>query len=178
MKIIIGLGNPGKKYQNNRHNLGFLIINALAQKLGGTFEFNKKFQAEIAEAASNKEKIILVKPQTFMNNSGQTTRAILDFYKETPNNLIVIHDDVDISFGETKLTRGQSSAGHNGVESIISFLRTKDFQRLRAGIQSAKQNTFWGGKKPTDKFVLQNFSSGEKRELDKVIEKALSQLGF
>ncbi len=176
MRVIIGLGNPGKKYQNNRHNLGFVIIDALTQKLGGRFELNKKFQAEIAETTWHGEKIILAKPQTFMNNSGRATQAILDFYKETPNNLLVIHDDVDIPLGEIKLVMGQGSAGHNGVNSIIQRLGTKNFRRLRAGIQSDKQTSFWGNKKPTDKFVLQNFSSGEKKKLAEITEKAVSRL--
>src|SRR3989339_1928866 len=139
MRLILGLGNPGKKYQNTRHNIGFAAIDFLFEEWlkdeGFTaWHEDKKFQAEISEGNLNGEKIILAKPQTFMNNSGTSTSALVNFYKVEPKNIVVIHDDLDIAFGEIKVQTDRSSAGHNGIKSIIERLGTQAFTRVRVGI--------------------------------------------
>lgn len=135
MKLIIGLGNPEKQYASTRHNVGFMFVDKLKEKYSfPDFESNKKFQAEITKGKIADTEIILVKPQTFMNLSGEATQAILSFYKLTPADILVIHDDLDIALGKYKLATDSSSAGHNGVEHIIEKLGTQKFRRIRVGI--------------------------------------------
>ena len=166
MKIIIGLGNPDKKYEQTRHNIGFMTVNFLAQKLNLDWQENKKLKSIIAK----NNKIILAKPQTYMNASGQAVRPIMDYYKIIPkrlglftlknsdlsDKLTVIHDDLDIEFGKYKNSINSTSAGHNGVKSIINHLKTKNFKRIRIGIKAKNETNI-----PAEKFVLQNFSKEE-----------------
>ena len=173
-KIIAGLGNPGKQYQITRHNVGFLAIDYLAKQLGLLWQNNKKFSASIAK---NNE-LILIKPLTYMNNSGQAIQAVLSFYKLLPKKfflltkaktdlssiLTVIHDDLDIDFNKYKISVNSRSAGHNGVESIIKYLKTKNFTRIRIGIKNSVTT-----KIPLEKFVLQNFTQEELVILNKLI---------
>jgi len=180
MKFIIGLGNPGKKYQYSRHNTGFVVVDALAQTLGAAdFHFEKKFNAAVAQTQWQNKKILLIKPQTYMNNSGQAVQAVLNFYKLLPKRLgfltqkntdlsailTVIHDDIDISLGNFKLQTNRSAGGHNGVQSIITHLKTQNFTRLRVGIATPLLRA----KIPPEKFVLNNFSAEEKKEIKKII---------
>jgi len=138
MKLIIGLGNPGKEYEKTRHNAGFILLNEIQKDFNfSEFKMEKKFDAEISEGNVAGEKIILCKPQTFMNLSGKTVRAILDFYKLSADDTIVIHDDLDIKLGTFKIATDSSSAGHNGVQNIIDVLGTQKFKRIRVGIGSA-----------------------------------------
>ena len=181
MPIITGLGNPGKKYENTRHNVGFMAIDALAKKLGLTWEEEKKFKAQICQNGN----AILVKPQTFMNNSGQSVQAVLSYYKLLPKKLgvfkvkdgdlseilTVIHDDIDIALGKYKISLDSRSAGHKGVESIISHLKTKNFKRIRIGIRTEMAN-----KMPADKFVLQKFRKEELKIIDNLIAKLITEL--
>ena len=175
MKLIIGLGNPGDKYEKTRHNVGFMMVNKLREKYNfPDFEFNKKFDAEISKGAIDSKEILLVKPETFMNNSGTSIHTVLDFYKLSPEDIIVIHDDLDISLGEYKIATGSGSAGHNGVSDIIEKLGTKDFTRIRIGV--ANENL----RSPIDPadFVLQDFSEEEMKViLDKVSENILFEIG-
>lgn len=186
MNIIIGLGNPGQKYHNTRHNFGFICIDVLAQKLQAeNFHMHNKCNAYIANANWRGQKIILAKPQTYMNNSGQAVIALMNFYKLLPktlgiirkNNadlsqiLTVIHDDIDIQFSNYKLQTNCSSAGHNGVRSIIQHLKTQNFQRLRLGIKtdafkniSAKQ------------LVLSPFMAAELNDIHAICSKANEDL--
>lgn len=159
--FIVGLGNPGKKYVHTRHNLGFLALEHLHQAWGGSeWRLEKKFQAEISEATSAGRRIFLVKPQTFMNKSGESVQALLAFYKAGPENLIVLHDEVDIPFGRVKTTLSSRAAGHNGVKDIIEKLGTQDFRRLRLGVgKSENQNISIAD------HVLQNFSEEEVKDL-------------
>jgi len=174
MKIVVGLGNPGEQYQNTRHNIGWL---ALDNFLGDvSWHENKKFSALTYQAGE----IIFVKPLTFMNNSGQTVQKILNYYKLLPRNwgflkkkeadlrdtLLVIHDDLDINFGEWRLASESSSAGHRGVESIINHLKTKKFLRIRLGLK----NEFLRQPIPADKFVLQKFDNSEKERLKDIFQ--------
>ena len=177
MKIIVGLGNPGEKYKNNRHNAGFMavdfVIGNWKLEIGN---FQNNFNSLIWETSLNDDKIILAKPQTFMNESGKAVQAICDFYKAKPrslrlrrtttgvdvtNDLLVLHDDTDLPLGTIRTTTSSSSAGHNGVKSIIGSLGTQNFHRIRIGVESrASRNDL-----PTDAFVLQNFTDDELEKL-------------
>ena len=166
MKIIIGLGNPGEKYFGTRHNVGFEFLDKLKTELDfPEFEFNKKFSAEI----SAKKETILVKPQTFMNLSGVAVRSILDFYKLSPDDITIIHDDKDIALGEYRLADDSSSAGHNGVQNIIDCLGTQKFNRIRIGVGAETDL-------PADVFVLQKFSDEELETIKKVLDDVLEEV--
>lgn len=174
MKLIIGLGNPGKKYSGTRHNVGFMFLDKLKTELDfPEFEFNKKFNAEISEKKSTvngqQSNVILVKPQTFMNLSGEAVRSILDFYKLSPENITVIHDDKDIVLGEYRLADDSSSAGHNGVQNIIDCLGTQKFKRIRIGVGVETDL-------PSDVFVLQKFSDEESEIIKKVLDDVLEEV--
>jgi PTH1 family peptidyl-tRNA hydrolase len=160
IKLIVGLGNPTKQYEDTRHNAGFIILDEIQKKFAWPeFEGNKKFQAEISEGLIGGEKIILVKPQTFMNNSGQSVQAVMSFYKIPIEDLTVIHDDLDIELGAFKASTDSSAAGHNGVTSIFETLGTQKIRRIRIGIEGAecKKDRVMSG----SDFVLQNFSQEE-----------------
>jgi len=173
MKLIVGLGNPGKEYQKTRHNAGFLAMDKIVSQYSDipTFNFQSKFKAEISQGIINNEKVILVKPMTFMNNSGQAVQAVLDYYKINPKNIIIIHDDLDIPLGEFKISKNKNSGGHKGVQSIIDYLETKDFARIRIGIGTERNK-----KIPTEKFVLEKFSGEEMGKIERVIEKTIKLL--
>lgn len=164
MKFIIGLGNPGKEYEHTRHNAGFLALDVLASQAWlGTplFAFDKRSNAEIATSLVNDERFLLVKPQTFMNSSGESMRALLDFYKQPPTSLIVLHDDKDIPLGDYKIQTNRGAAGHNGVKSLIAHLGTADFTRIRIGVGPEKP----GIEKISD-YVLERFTSEERTLLN------------
>ncbi len=131
--VVFGLGNPGRQYAETRHNVGFLVLDELARRLGASGR-RRDHGAEIAEARLDDRRLMLVWPQTYMNHSGRAVSSVLRFYKLAPSDALVIYDDMDLAFGRVRLRRGGSSGGHNGVESIIGSLGTKDFPRLRVGI--------------------------------------------
>ena len=162
MKLIIGLGNPGKQYQKTRHNIGFMVLDVLLEKLASEakWELSKKFNAEICELNFNNNKIILAKPMTFMNASGEATQLITHFYKLTHEDLIVIHDDKDLKLGDIRVQTDRSDAGHNGIKSIIQHLGTQNFTRVRIGIASANEKKM----KDTADFVLGKFGLLEKKK--------------
>lgn len=159
MNLIIGLGNPGKQYEDTRHNVGFMVLD----KIADNFKFVKKFNAEI----SITDKKILAKPQTFMNLSGYSVQKIMSFYKVHSKDLIVIHDDLDVKLSEFKMQKNRSSAGHNGVQSIIDSIGTQDFTRIRIGIKNKEYNY----NIDAEKFVLQKFSKDELEIISEVIKK-------
>ncbi len=164
MKIIVGLGNPGEKYKHTRHNAGFLALDFILNDGDGFMQAkpSREFKSEMFSLQLNKEKLIFLKPQTYMNDSGQALRVICNFYKLDLNqDLLVIHDEVDLPFGAVRLCSGSSAAGHNGVQSIIDNLGTQAFQRLRIGIENRtlKNNL------PTEAFVLQDFTADEEAKL-------------
>jgi PTH1 family peptidyl-tRNA hydrolase len=180
MKIIVGLGNPGKKFKKTRHNLGFIVLNKFSRKNKfPKFKMEKEFLAEISEKKIGKEKIILVKPQTFMNNSGLAVKEILKKLR-TPNielltsNLWVVHDDLDIPFGKIKISFGRGSGGHKGVQSIIDEIRTRDFVRFRIGIKPNSKFKMQNAKLKfkIQNFVLEKFNKKEEKILKEVIEMA------
>jgi len=171
-KIIIGLGNPGKKYAGTRHNAGFEIIDQLKKAWGfSEFEFNKKFDAEISEGIyklqATSYKLLLVKPRTFVNLSGEAVRSILDFYKLTPDDIIIIHDDLDIALGKFKIATDSSSAGHNGVQNIIDKLSTQKFKRVRIGIGEEVSSALTCHIDAHD-YVLGKFSDEELGKMKKI----------
>jgi len=172
MKIIVGLGNPGEQYKNTRHNIAWLYLDYLLGPV--KWSENKKWAALTHET----DGFLYVKPLSFMNNSGQVVQKILNYYKLLPKNfglllkkesdltneLIVIHDDLDIPFGKYKTASDSSSAGHRGVQSIINYLKTKNFYRFRLGIA----NDLLRNQIPPEKFVLQKFNKEEKEKLNEI----------
>ena len=174
MKLIIGLGNPEKKYEKNRHNAGFLCVDFLQKEWGfEAFTLDKKLSASISSGTLDSEKVLLVKPDTFMNASGAAVQKLLHFYKLSPRDILIIHDDLDIAPGTFRTTLSSRSAGHNGVENIIESLGTQDFFRIRLGIGRPDRIPPETGNvagRPSDEpescvsahdFVLQNFSPEE-----------------
>lgn len=160
MKLIVGLGNPTNRYARTRHNAGFIVLDTLAHAFQiNSFRLEKKFEAEIAETTSSGEKIIFAKPQTFMNHSGEAVRKIMDFYKIPPENITIIHDDLDIELGQCKVATDSSAAGHNGVQDIFDKLGTQKITRVRIGIEGSerKKDRLMSG----SDFVLQDFSEEE-----------------
>ena len=166
-KFIIGLGNPGKKYDNSRHNIGFLFIQEFAENCNTKFLLKNKLKCNYAEFISNKVIYRMFMPTTFMNNSGEAIRAIIDWFKIDKDKLIIIVDDIDIPLGKIRARKKGSSGGHNGLQSIINHLNSKEFFRIRVGIGSPpiidkdkKYNTI--------SHVLGNFSKQEKLILNKI----------
>ncbi len=176
---ITGLGNPGKKYEGTRHNLGFEVVNELAKALNYpepdvlNFKKEKKLQCQYLKIDYQKEKLILVKPETFMNFSGQAVKKVLNFFDIKLENFLLIHDDIDLSLDkeQARLSYDSSSAGHKGVESVIQELGTQQFYRLRLGIRNEK--FLAGNKIPTEKFVLGKFLPVERKNKNNIIQSAL-----
>jgi peptidyl-tRNA hydrolase, PTH1 family len=188
MILIVGLGNPGKEYAKTRHNAGFMMLDRIKENYKfPAFEFSKKFNSKLSISSipllppgegarradegetNDNQKIILAKPQTMMNNSGQAVKAILDFYKLSSENLIVVHDDIDIEIGKYKISTDSGSAGHNGVQDIISKIGTQNFKRVRVGVGNADLRS----KIDPTNFVLQKFSEEEMRIIENVAEKII-----
>lgn len=164
MKIIAGLGNPGKEYENTKHNVGFLTIDILAEKYD--IKVNKiKFKGLIGEGMIGTEKVILVKPQTYMNLSGQCIREIVAFYKLDMEDLVVIYDDIDLPMGNLRIRKKGSAGTHNGMRSIIYDLQDDGFPRVRVGI---------GGERKGDlaKYVISGFSGDDRKLIEEAIVKA------
>lgn len=172
MILIVGLGNPGKKFEKTRHNVGFMAVDGFQEKNNfSVFKLSKKSLAEISEGALDDEKVILAKPQTFMNNSGRAVKLLNSKSKIQNSELFIVHDDLDLPLGKIRISVGRSSAGHKGVESVIKELKTKSFVRFRVGIKpvtSDKQQET----KP-EKFVLQKFNREEEKILKEVIKKTI-----
>jgi len=164
MKLIIGLGNPGTQYKKTRHNLGFMVMEALKNEVKSLdFKLNKKYNALIAEAKIKSEKTIFCLPQTFMNLSGQPVAKIARFYKIKEKDIWVIHDDIDLPLGKIRISYNSSSAGHRGVESIIQSLGHQNFARFRIGIKPEEKLII-----PTEEFVLQKFTPEEQKDLKNI----------
>lgn len=159
MKLVIALGNPGTKYSMTRHNAGFMFADLLANKLGSSFTMENKFKAEISKSEYKNEAVWIVKPQTFMNLSGDSLLAIKNFYKIDINTLFLVYDDISLELGKIRFRAKGSDGGHNGVKSIIKHAQTDKFDRLKFGI----------GPQPnymkSEDYVLQNFAQGELETL-------------
>ena len=164
MYIIVGLGNPGRKYENTRHNMGFIAVDLLGEKYG--IKIDKiKFKALVGEGRIAGQKVLLVKPQTFMNLSGQSVVEVMHFYKEEIENLIVIYDDIDIPTGSIRLRKKGSAGTHNGMRNIVYLLGEDGFPRIRVGIGSEK-------KVDLVSYVIGGVSKGEKELLEEALTRA------
>jgi peptidyl-tRNA hydrolase, PTH1 family len=152
-RLIVGLGNPGAKYDRTRHNIGFDLIDQLAKRWQIPVSDQKRFQGLVGEGWVERQKIVLLKPQTFMNLSGQSVRSVLDWYKLAPTEVLVLYDDLDLPLGKLRLRLAGSAGGHNGMKSIISHLGTPTFPRLRMGIGKSQDETI--------SHVLGKFSAAE-----------------
>ncbi|MGB3223803.1 MAG: aminoacyl-tRNA hydrolase [Desulforhopalus sp.] len=161
--IIAGLGNPGEKYCSTRHNVGFFVVDELAKRWKTTVSLNK-WNAQYVSLLIEEEKVHLVKPLTFMNLSGRAIVNFFRFYKVIPENLLVVHDDIDMAPGRVKLVKGGGAGGHNGIKSIIETLGIKEFYRLKIGIGRPGNGTVHPGF-PVDKYVLGNFTKEELEHL-------------
>ena len=134
MKLFVGLGNPGRKYKNTRHNVGFMVIDELAKKWGVSMSKEKKFKGEVGSTHVNGEKVILLKPTTYMNLSGESVQAVMDFYDLFNEDIIVIYDDIAMEVGKVRGREVGSSGGHNGIKSMILHLAGEDFKRFKIGV--------------------------------------------
>lgn len=172
MKLIIGLGNPGTKYQNTRHNLGFFVVEKLHQYLKddlSPFVFEKKFDSKIATGIIKDEKIMFAMPQIFMNNSGEAVLKLVQFYKLNPKkDILVIYDDIDLPLGKIRI-KGKSAGGHKGMNSIIQNFGTENIKRIRCGILGKPKNKI----KNTAVYVLQTFTD---KELEIISKKVMPQV--
>ena len=161
MKMIIGLGNPGKEYANTKHNVGFMVIDAIAKELNESVE-KKQCQALTQIVNWDGEKILLVKPQAYMNLSGQSVMELLNYYNDRIDELLVIHDDLDLPPGQLRFKQGGGAGGHNGIKNIIAHLNSNDFDRLKIGIGRAKHDT--------KDYVLTPFTGVDKKAIDEAVE--------
>ncbi len=165
MYIIAGLGNPGGKYENTRHNVGFEVIDILADRMGICVD-EKKHRALCGKGVLEGEKVVLVKPQTFMNLSGESVRSAADYYKVEADHIIVVFDDISLEPGQLRIRGKGSAGGHNGIKNIIAHLGTKEFPRVKVGI----------GEKPRGMdladYVLSHFSKGEKEAMEEAYKEA------
>lgn len=175
MVLIVGLGNPGPKFKNTRHNVGFLVLDEFSKENSfPDWVESKSTNCLYAKKIISEKEIELVKPLTYMNNSGRTVRAIAKKHNLKSKNIIVIHDDLDLPLGKIKIIRNRGGAGHKGVQSIMNELRTKDFIRIRIGIKSATSDK--RQKTSTEKFVLQKFSKEEGKILKDITKKAVEAI--
>lgn len=175
MKLIVGLGNPGKEYLNTRHNVGFWAAEKLAEYWGAKktdWSNSKKAQADYLKITNMADGVEIIKPQTFMNNSGVAVTYAAKKHNLKPAEIIVIHDDKDIKLGEFKIQNGRGSAGHNGIKSIIEHLGTKDFHRVRIGVAPSDDRPM----NDTADFVLGKFNKEEKIILEKIWEKIIPEI--
>ena len=166
MKLIVGLGNPGRKYKGTRHNVGFMFLDEIASKLKIKFKLDAAKKCEIIDTIIDGEKYILIKPQTYMNLSGEAVKIVSNFYKINTDDILVIHDDMDLDVGHLRIRKSGSSAGHKGLQNIIDLLETNEIARVKVGIS-----------KPVGElvinYVLESFLKEEKIEISFLIEQGL-----
>ncbi len=155
MKLVVGLGNPGKEYKRTRHNIGFMVLDNYLGKV----KWKTKMEAYIYEEDLGNDKVLFIKPLTYMNLSGMAVSKIVNFYKIKMEDILVIQDDLDIAFGSFKLKRNSSSGGHNGIKSIIAELKSEEFARLKIGIETNRQI-------PVERYVLTKFTDEEMKCLE------------
>ncbi len=167
ISLIVGLGNPGAKYDHTRHNIGFDLVDRLAKRWHVSLTEQRRFQGELGEGTAAGQRIRLLKPNTFMNKSGQSVRAVLDWYKLMPQQVLVLYDDMDLPVGKLRIRLSGSAGGHNGMKSLIAHLGTQDFPRLRVGISKVSDV---GVAKDTISHVLGKFAPDELRILPEVLD--------
>ena len=170
MKLIVGLGNPGRGYANNRHNIGFVCLNHFARTQGIRFD-KKQCKARIGLGEVAGSEVLLAKPQTYMNRSGQSVRLLVDKFNISPDNLLVIHDDLDLPLGKIRIRQGGSAGGHKGAGSIITELGSQNFIRIRVGIGRPDKNEGFTEFSDDDiiAYVLSDFTPDEKQAISQVI---------
>ncbi|MEV4704186.1 aminoacyl-tRNA hydrolase [Actinoplanes sp. NPDC049316] len=166
--LVVGLGNPGREYAANRHNVGFMVAELLASRIGAKFGRHKRAVAEVGEGrlGFGGPKLILVKPLTYMNLSGAPVSALAQFFKVPVENVVAVHDELDVPYGQVRVKRGGGEGGHNGLRSMSKSLGTKEYARVRFGIGRPP-----GRQDPAD-FVLSDFSAGERKELEFLVDRA------
>jgi PTH1 family peptidyl-tRNA hydrolase len=164
--LVVGLGNPGPQYAKTRHNLGFMVADLLAGRMGAQFKVHKRSGAEIVTGRLGHRPVVLAKPRTYMNESGRQVGPLAKFYSVMPADIIVIHDELDIDFGRIRLKLGGGEGGHNGLRSVANSLGTKNFQRVRIGIGRPP------GRKDPAAYVLETFTAAERPEVPAVCEQA------
>jgi len=170
MKLIAALGNPGDKYKNTRHNAGFMLADFLASKWGFSFMNESKFKCEITKTVFNDEPVMVIKPQTFMNLSGESVVLVMNFFKILVEDLLVVYDDIALDLGTVRFRASGSDGGHNGIKSIIKALNTDKFDRLKIGIGPQPGNI------PSEVFVLNNFVQNEQDALHNSLVKSAEAL--
>ncbi|MGE2717033.1 aminoacyl-tRNA hydrolase [Mycolicibacterium litorale] len=164
--LVVGLGNPGPNYAKTRHNLGFMVADLLAGRIGSGFKVHRKSGAEIVTGRLAGRSVVVAKPRTYMNESGRNVGPLAKFYSVAPADVIVVHDELDIDFGRIRLKSGGGVAGHNGLKSVAAALGTKDFQRVRVGVGRPP------GRKDPATYVLEPFSATERAEVPTICEQA------
>ena len=166
--LVVGLGNPGKEYAGNRHNVGFMVADLLASRVGAKFGRSKRAHAEVAEGrlGFGGPKLVLLKPLTYMNLSGAPVVSLAQFFKVPVSNVIAVHDELDVPFGQVRAKRGGGEGGHNGLRSMSKSLADKEYARVRFGIGRPP-----GRQDPAD-YVLSDFSGAERKELEFLVDRA------
>lgn len=173
MKLVVGLGNPGAEYSQTRHNAGFLVLDELADRLGaGEWKSIRDFEADITEHGAGEGKVLLVKPTTYMNNSGRSVERLRAYYKCEPTDIVCVHDELALPFGSVRTRLGGQAAGHNGVASLIHHLGTDQFWRVRVGVETEHPER---SANPTG-FVLGRFSDDEEPVLRAVVDRSAALL--
>lgn len=165
MKLVVGLGNPGKEYENTRHNIGFELADMFAKKYGCSFRTEKKFEASIFDVTIDGEKVLVVKPLTYMNLSGNSVKKIVDFYNIDSEDILILHDDLDMVFGKIKVVNNSSSGGHNGLKSITKAIETRNYVRFKIGICGRDRSI------EAIDCVLGKFSKEQRDILDEIYSK-------
>lgn len=161
----MGLGNPGARYERTRHNAGVFVIEELLERNGTSFKRHKS-GCVVAETGTGEQRMVLARPMSYMNESGRPVRELVRWYKVPTEHLLVVHDEIDIPFGQVRVKLGGGTAGHNGLNSVASHLGTKEFARVRIGVSRPR------GTKEAADYVLSEFSSAERRELDDIVGRA------
>lgn len=176
--LVVGLGNPGAQYATTRHNVGFVVADILADRIGAGFKVHKKSGAEVTTGRLGGRSVVVAKPRVYMNESGRQVGPLANFFSVPPADVIIVHDELDLDFGRIRLKFGGGAAGHNGLRSVSAALGTNEFQRVRIGIGRPP------GRKSGAAFVLENFASTERPEVPTICEQAadatelLIQLGL
>lgn len=168
--LVVGLGNPGPEYEQTRHNIGFVVVDHLADRFGVSFKYDRAMRIELAEARVGERRVILAKPQTFMNLSGEAVRAVATYFKIEFTDIIAVHDEVDLPLGEVRIKRGGGEGGHNGLRSLSKHFGTKDYLRVRCGVGRPP------GSRGTSDHVLAPFGARERDDVGAMIDLAESEI--
>jgi len=174
LQLLVGLGNPGERYAGTRHNVGFMVLERMAHEAATSFRQQGRLQGLLAEVGSGSSRLRLLMPQTYMNESGRSIRAALDWFRLDPSQLLVVVDDMDLPFGRLRLRASGSAGGHNGLRSTIAHLGSQEFARLRIGIGAPAQER----RERTVSHVLGRFSSAEQPALEEVLAEAISGIAL